>query len=92
MVLRERYKNYKNALRILNLDTLEDRRTELTKRFANNGIKNNTLTDLFPITNKKHKMNKRSEEKYQINFANTERLKRASIITMQKLLNLENEK
>ena len=36
-------------------------------------------------------MNKRSEEKYQINFANTERLRRASVITMQKLINLENE-
>ena len=91
MVLKEKYKNYNNALRILNLDTLENRRTELTKRFARNGIMNYTLTDLFPINNKKHKMNKRSEEKYQINFANTERLRRASVITMQKLLNLENE-
>ena len=90
MVLREKYKNYENALTILNLDTLENRRTELTRRFAENGIINNTLNDLFPTNNRKHKMNIRSEEKFKVNFANTDRLKKASVITMQKLLNQQN--
>ena len=32
-------------------------------------------------------MNKRTNEKYAVNFANTDRLKNGSIITMQKMLN-----
>ena len=90
MVLREKYKNYNDALKILNLDTLEDRRTELTKRFAMNGIMSNTLNDLFPRNDPKHKMERRKKEKFKVNFANTERLKNAGVITMQNLLNQEN--
>ena len=52
---------------------------------------NNTLTDLFPLNKKKHEMKKRKPDLYKVNFANTERLKNASVITMQKLLNQENE-
>ena len=88
--IREKYKNYNDALKILNLDTLEDRRTELTKRFAMNGIMSNTLNDLFPRNDPKHKMERRKKEKFKVNFANTERLKNASVITMQNLLNQEN--
>ena len=87
MILKERYKNYENALIILNLDSLQTRRKELCRRFAKTGLVNNTLRDLFPMKDKKHKMNTRNTHKYKVNFANTERLKKGSIITMQKLLN-----
>ena len=50
---------------------------------------NNTLKDLFPLNQKKHIMNNRNQEKYKVNFANTNRLKNSSVITMQKLLNEE---
>ena len=90
LVLREKYNNYNDALKILNLDTLENRRKELTKRFAMNGIMSNTLNDLFPRNDPKHKMERRKKEKFKVNFANTERLKNASVITMQNLLNQEN--
>ena len=89
LVLKEKYKNYENALTILNLETLENRRKELSRRFANNGIMNGTLNDLFPLNPKKHKMNIRKKEKYKVNFANTGRLKNSSIISMQRLLNEE---
>ena len=49
----------------------------------------NTLNDLFPRNDPKHKM-ERKKEKFKVNFANTERLKNASVITMQNLLNQEN--
>ena len=81
LVLKEKYKNYENAILKLNLDTLENRRKELILRFAKNGIKKNTLND------KKHEMNKRSNEKYAVDFAFTDRMKNGSVITMQKLLN-----
>ena len=91
LVLKEKYKNYENALSILNLENLENRRKILTKRFAINGIMTNTLTDLFPMSHKEHEMKKRNNEAYQVNFAHTERLRKASIITMQKLLNQQND-
>ena len=77
---------------ILSLDNLQTRRKDMILRFAKNGINNQTLNDLFPINEKNHKMKKRTNDKYAVNFANTDRLKNGSIITMQKLLNEDNEK
>ena len=56
-------------------------------KFAKCGIKNGKLNDLFPINNKIHKMKTREDDKYQVQFANTGRLKQSSIITMQNMLN-----
>ena len=38
---------------------------------------------------KNHEMDVRSEEIFQVNFAKTERLKKSSIPTMQRILNSE---
>ena len=43
LVLKEKYKNYENALILLNLDSLEVRRKEMCLKFSKNGIKNKTL-------------------------------------------------
>jgi hypothetical protein len=91
LVLREKYQNYEQALLLLNLDSLEIRRTNLSLKFAQTGIKNKTLSDLFPINEKKHQMKTRDNNKYKVNFANTGRLKDGSIISMQNMLN-ENDR
>ena len=91
MVFKEKFKNYENTQIILNLYSLEQRRNLLYLKFAKNGLKNKNLNDLFPTNNKEHKMNTRSNEKFKVQFANTERFKKSSIITMQKMLN-EDEK
>ena len=44
---------------------------------------------MFPMTEKNHEMDVRSEEIFQVNFAKTERLKKSSIPTMQRILNSE---
>ena len=75
LVLRERYRDYDNALIILNLDSLQIRRQEMCLKFAKSGIKNGKLNDLFPINNKIHKMKTREDDKYQVQFENTGRLK-----------------
>ena len=77
LVLKEKYKTYENGLLQLNLESLELRRQELILRFAKNG-KKNTLNDLFPVSKKKHPMDKRNIDKYVVNFANTDRLKNGS--------------
>ena len=87
LVLREKYKDYENSLLILNLDSLQKRRQDMCLKFAKSGIKNGKLNDLFPVNEKTHKMKTRDDEKYKVQFANTDRLRNASIITMQNMLN-----
>ena len=45
------------------------------------------MNDLFPTKSKEHDMKMRKTEIFNVQFANTERLKKASIITIQKYLN-----
>ena len=52
-------------------------------------MKHKKLNDLFSKNEKEHCMKTRKNEVYDVNFANTERLKKGSIITMQKYLNDE---
>ena len=71
---------------------LEIRRKNLNLKFAQSGIKHDKLNDLFPLNDKIHKMQTRKDEKYEVLFANTNRLKNGSIITMQNMLNTNAEK
>ena len=83
MILKDKYVNYENALMFLNLESLKTRRQFLCEKFANNGIKYNKLADLIPENKQNHKMEKRKREKYEVQFANTNRLKNSSIINIQ---------
>ena len=89
MILNEKYKTYDNALLMLNLDSLQIRRTALTLKFAKTGIKHKKLDDLFPENKKQHKMETRNTDKFQTIFANTSRLQNSSIPTMQACLNAD---
>ena len=42
---------------------------------------------MFPIKQKIHPIKKRTENKFKVQHANTERLKKSAIIYMQNLLN-----
>ena len=89
LILKGKLKNYEQSLMILNLDTLEKRRQELSIIFARNGIKQDKLDDLFPTNDKEHKMRTRNVKECKVNFANTERYKKSSIVAMQNMLNEE---
>ena len=91
LILKKEYNNYENALLKLNLDTLASRRKKISLKFANDGIMNNTLTDLL-MKKRENNTNIREvkkEEKYNVQFANTDRLKNSTIIYLQNLLNQE---
>ena len=45
------------------------------------------MNDLFPTKSKEHDMKMRRTEMYNVQFENTERLKKASVITIQNYLN-----
>ena len=90
VILGEKYCEYKNALYILDLDTLQDRRKQLCLTFAQKCLRNKKTQQMFPLNTNTHSMNNRNTEKFHVQHANTGRLKDSSIIYMQHLLN-ENE-
>ena len=87
LILKQKYENYENALLKLSMVSLEKRIKELCLKFAKSGIKHEKLNYLFPTKSKEHDMEMRKKEVYNIQFANTERLKKASVITIQNYLN-----
>ena len=89
LVLKGKYTNYENALIKLNLLNLRERRSELCLKFANDGIKNKKMNDLFPTNQKEHIMQTRDCDKFEVMFSNTERLKHSSIPSMQTYLNVD---
>ena len=87
LVLENGYTTYEEALIKLNLVSLEDRRKKLCFNFAESGLRHNKLNDLLKERTRAHKMKVRNCEKYEVQFSNTERWRRSSIIYMQSLLN-----
>ena len=81
-----------SALKLTNLESLDDRREALGLRFAKNCLNNQNFSKLFPLNSQKHVMKVRNPLKYRVNKANTERYKCSSIPYMQRLLNDENKK
>ena len=82
-----KYESYQKGLDTLNLENLEERRLSLCLRFAQKCTKNPKTQNMFPLKKKKHIMNIRKTEKYEVQHANTDRLRKSSIIFMQNLLN-----
>ena len=74
---------------ILQCDSLEERREKLWLKFAKACLSNEKLSDIFPRNNKKHCMEKRGKELFQVKRAKTERLRKSAVVSMQKLLNKE---
>ena len=69
------FKNYKSALKDLNLDTLETRRRKLNLNFVKKSLKLKNMQNLFPLKTSIHTMQKRNDNKYVINKANTLNIK-----------------
>ena len=87
IILGNKYKNYDDALKYLNMESLSDRREDLVLRWAKKAINHDKMKDLFPLNKKVHSMEMRKGEKYQIKNTHTERLRKSSIFYMQKILN-----
>ena len=92
IMLREKYQDYETALIKVDLDKLSERRNNLCLKFAKKCLENEKTESLFPLNKNLHNMNTRSLEKFQVNFANTDRLKNSAIPYMQRLLNNDAEK
>ena len=85
LILGDKYVNYKNALELTNLETLEDRRNKLCLKFAKKAEKDIKHNKWFKL---RQKSSTRAENpKYWNTVARTERLKTSSISYLTDLLN-----
>ena len=86
IILKERYVSYFQALEVLELDTLAERREKLCLNFAKKCLKHEKAKDMFPL---KHKYDYkiRETEIYQVQHASTTRLMNSAIPQMQRALN-----
>ena len=81
IILGDQYLSYRNALKALNLQSLDERRESLCLKFAKK------FKSLFPKRQVAHSMKKRGNEKFVLKRSFTEKHKKSSIPYMQRLLN-----
>ena len=81
LILKDKYTSYQQALQLTNLNTLEDRRAMLCRRFALKCVKNPRTASMFPLDHTRHK------NKYKVTFAKNSRLLHSAIPQMQRILN-----
>ena len=84
IILKDQYISYDTARYSLNIETLEERRLMLCKRFATNCLKYEKTKNMFPLNTDPKS---RHSEKYQVKFARNSRLLYSAIPQMQRLLN-----
>ena len=87
IILGDKYLSYNNALKVLDLQSLKERREDLCLKFAKKCLIVPKLQRMFPRTHHNHDMDKRRSEYYQVKRGLTERLRRSAIPYMQRLLN-----
>ena len=87
VILGERYIDYDNALKVLKLQSLKERREELCLRFARKCLQVPKFLKMFPRKHHDHDMEKRRSESFQVKRGLTERLRKSAIPYMQRLLN-----
>ena len=92
IILKDKYINYENALMVLDLESLEQRRNELALTFAKKCLSNSRMKHLFKPNKSTHIMKPRNHEIFNVIHANTERLKNSPVVYMQNILNYEARK
>ena len=92
VILGDRYRGYEDALRIIKLDSLEERRLKICLKFAQQCLRNEKMRDMFPKNKSDHGMKKRNVEKFAVKKAVTERFRKSAIPSMQRLLNKDDKR
>ena len=87
IILGKSYHNHSDGLKSLKLDSLKKRREKICLKFAKNCIQNDKVRNMFPRNKKKHGMNIRSPNVFQIQKTKTKRYKKSAIPYMVSLLN-----
>ena len=86
LIMKQNYTTYFEALKILQLETLEHRRNKLALTFGKKCVDNPKMRDLFTEKNEIN-MNLRKRNKYNTKFAYHDRLVKSPVVAIQNLLN-----
>ena len=87
VILGDEYTDYNSALELTNLKTLYQRRENRCLKCAEKCLKHSVNKRLFPLNKNKHNLHTVSKEKFVVNFARGEELKKSAIPYLQRLLN-----
>ena len=79
--------SYENALSVLNMETLHDRREKLMLKFGLRCTQLKETKELFTLKNTTHIMETRHPEKYNVFNSKTERMKLSTVPYLQRMLN-----
>ena len=85
--MKNNYKNYEDALKFLDLDSLQERRRKQCLKFAKDCLRNEKMKQLFPLNVQNSELQTRHKETFKVNKAYTERYKQSAVPYMQRLLN-----
>ena len=87
IILGKDYDGYENSLKVLNMESLNQRRESMALKFVKNSLKNHNFSKLFPLRKANHGMSVRNGEKYHVNITNTGRYKDSAVPFLQRPLN-----
>ena len=87
VILKSDYTSYQNALEIMRMQSLKDRRELLCLKFAKNCLKIDKFKKFFPLNSKSHIMPTRFSERYAAKKKASERYAKSALPNMIKLLN-----
>ena len=82
-----KYQGYEEALKLLKLDSLKERRIKMALNFAKRSLKLEHFSKLLPLSESGHVMSMRNHERYAVNISKTERYRRSAVPFLQRLLN-----
>ena len=88
IILQQNYIDYKQALKVLNLETLFDRREKLSLKFAKKCTSHPKASMMFPL-NQESSYSTRYHEKYKVQSSRTSRLQFSAIPQLQRALNAD---
>ena len=87
IILENEYLSYENALNILKMESLKDRRETLFRKFTIKSLQVKQMSKILLENDKTHYMNTRNREPFKIQNSNTERFRKSTGIQMQHLIN-----
>ena len=85
VILKQDYPGYEESLKILKIESLQERRDRLSLRFAKKCLNHDKFSNMFPRN--QSTVRSRCKEKYLVNMANTERYRQSALPFLQRKLN-----
>ena len=89
VILKNKYTNYHEGLKSLNIESLDERRRKLCLKFAKNCLKIDKVKGMFKKKKNIHNMQKRKSKIFEEKCAKTKRYQISAIPYLSKLLNEE---